>query len=51
MNNAANKFTIEDFPLQCGVILSEATIVYKTYGELNQTRTNAILYPWLTDKR
>ncbi len=45
MNNAANKFTIEDFPLQCGVILSEATIVYKTYGELNKTRTNAILYP------
>lgn len=45
MNQAANQFVIKDFSLQCGAILSEATLVYQTYGELNRDRTNAILYP------
>lgn len=45
MNNKANQFIIKDFSLQCGAILPEATIVYKTYGELNQQRNNVILYP------
>jgi homoserine O-acetyltransferase/O-succinyltransferase len=45
MNNVVNQFAIPDFSLQCGTILSETKIVYKTYGELNQERTNAILYP------
>jgi homoserine O-acetyltransferase/O-succinyltransferase len=45
MNNLVNQFAIKDFSLQCGTILSKAKIAYKTYGELNQKRTNAILYP------
>ncbi len=45
MNNTANQFIIKDFSLQCGAVLPEATIVYKTYGELNRDRTNVILYP------
>jgi homoserine O-acetyltransferase len=45
MNNKPGKFVIQDFSLQCGTILPKAKIVYKTYGELNQERSNAILYP------
>jgi homoserine O-acetyltransferase/O-succinyltransferase len=45
MNNKANQFIIKDFSLQCGTVLPEATIVYKTYGELNSDRSNVILYP------
>lgn len=45
MNNGDRKFVIKNFPLQCGVVLPEATIVYKTYGELNRDRSNVILYP------
>lgn len=45
MNDTTNQFTIKDFSLQCGAILPEASIVYKTYGELNQTLSNVILYP------
>jgi homoserine O-acetyltransferase len=40
-----NVFKIENFQLQCGVVLPEAQVVYQTYGELNSDRTNAILYP------
>jgi len=40
-----NVFKIENFQLQCGVVLPEAQLVYQTYGELNSDRTNAILYP------
>ena len=39
------QFTIQDFSLQCGAVLPEATIVYKTYEELNSDRSNVILYP------
>ena len=45
MKNGDRKFVIEDFDLQCGVVLPEATIVYQTYGELNRDRSNVILYP------
>ncbi|MGL4882095.1 MAG: alpha/beta fold hydrolase [Waterburya sp.] len=45
MKNKAAQFIIKDFSLQCGAILPEATIVYKTYGELKGDRTNVILYP------
>ena len=45
MNNKANQFIIKDLTLQCGTTLSEATIVYKTYGELNKDNSNVILYP------
>ena len=40
-----HQYIINNFPLQCGAILSEANIVYKTYGELNSARSNVILYP------
>ena len=40
-----SQFSIQDFSLQCGAVLPEATIIYKTYGELNSDRTNVILYP------
>ena len=40
-----SQFIIQDFPLQCGAVLPEATIVYQTYGELNSDRTKVILYP------
>jgi homoserine O-acetyltransferase/O-succinyltransferase len=38
-------FALKNFELQCGVVLPEAKIVYQTYGELADDRTNAILYP------
>ena len=40
-----NKFVIKDFFLQCGTVLPKATLVYKTYGELNSNKSNVILYP------
>ena len=45
MSDRVSQFVIKDFSLQCGVVLPEATIIYKTYGELNSNRTNVILYP------
>lgn len=45
MSDRVSQFAIEDFLVQCGVVLPEATIVYKTYGELNRERSNVILYP------
>ncbi|MBE9042972.1 alpha/beta fold hydrolase [Pleurocapsales cyanobacterium LEGE 10410] len=45
MNEAAQQFIIQDFALQCGAILPEVKIVYKTYGELKSDRSNVILYP------
>ena len=45
MTASASSFTLTQFELQCGEVLPEATLVYKTYGELADDRTNAILYP------
>ena len=45
MNQNTNHFAIDNFSLQCGVILPKANIVYKTYGELNSDKSNVILYP------
>ena len=43
----SNHRTLElrDFKLQCGQTLRTACVAYKTYGRLNESRTNAILYP------
>ncbi len=41
----AQRFVLPNFPLQCGVTLPEAELVYATYGVLNADRSNAILYP------
>ena len=45
MTQPARCFTLKNFALHCGATLSEAQIVYQTYGELNVDRTNAVLYP------
>ena len=45
MNKTVSQFTINDFSLQCGAVLSQAKIIYKTYGELNSDKSNVILYP------
>lgn len=38
-------FKLLDFRLQTGTSLPEAQLAYKTYGELNATKSNVILYP------
>ncbi len=38
-------FEIEDFMLACGRTLRPARIAYRTYGELNADKSNAIVYP------
>jgi homoserine O-acetyltransferase len=40
-----DEFLLRDFRLQCGGVLPEAKLVYKTYGRLNADRSNVILYP------
>ncbi|MBD2107268.1 alpha/beta fold hydrolase [Nodosilinea sp. FACHB-13] len=39
------RFTLQEFPLQCGVVLPQVEVVYQVYGELNSRHSNAILYP------
>lgn len=38
-------FTLPNFDLQCGETIRELNLVYQTYGTLNATRSNAIIYP------
>lgn len=45
MSNEPSCFTIENFELQCGVVLPQARLLYQTYGELASDRRNVILYP------
>ena len=45
MDKTVSQFTINNFSLQCGAVLSEVKIIYKTYGELNSDKSNVILYP------
>lgn len=45
MTRSPGCFVLENFALQCGVTLSQAKLVYQTYGELADDRTNVILYP------
>ncbi|MGD9656751.1 MAG: alpha/beta fold hydrolase [Methylocystis sp.] len=39
------RYTIQNFSMQCGAVLPELHLVYKTYGTLSPTRDNAILFP------
>lgn len=41
----SSKFVIQNFDLQCGLVMPQVEVVYQTYGQLNCDRTNAILYP------
>ena len=38
-------FELGETVLQCGLTIPALTLAYKTYGRLNQDRSNAILYP------
>jgi homoserine O-acetyltransferase len=40
-----SEFALGDLALQCGEVLPDAKIVYKTYGSLNEKGDNAIVYP------
>ena len=39
------QFVLRNFDLQCGVTLPELVLVYQTYGTLNASRSNVVLYP------
>ena len=43
--NDYSEFSINDFKLQSGIVLPRLTLAYKTYGELNETRDNAVILP------
>jgi len=43
--NEAKEFVLDHFDFHCGVQLSKVPLVYQTYGTLNETRSNVILYP------
>jgi homoserine O-acetyltransferase len=45
MTSSSGCLTLKNFTLQCGATLSEARLVYQTYGELEGDRSNVILYP------
>jgi len=41
----AQTYIAHDFELQSGIVLPQAKLVYKTHGQLNAARDNAILVP------
>jgi homoserine O-acetyltransferase len=43
--SAVLHFDLGDFALDCGTTLPNAWIAYTTYGELNETRDNVIVFP------
>lgn len=43
--NEHRKFSLGDFTFDCGVTLPNAYIAYVTYGELNKTRDNVVVFP------
>jgi homoserine O-acetyltransferase len=45
MNTTLSCFLLPNFQLQCGAVLPEARLVYRTYGQLAPDRSNVILYP------
>jgi homoserine O-acetyltransferase/O-succinyltransferase len=45
MTHPPECLTLKHFELQCGAVLPEAQLVYQTYGELKEDRSNVILYP------
>lgn len=54
MPTDAQIFELGDFTLQSGVTLRDARLAYKTFGELNDDKSNVVVYPtwysgWHTD--
>jgi homoserine O-acetyltransferase/O-succinyltransferase len=45
MTRPPDCLTLKNFELQCGAVLPEAQLVYQTYGEMKEDRSNVILYP------
>jgi homoserine O-acetyltransferase/O-succinyltransferase len=43
--SSSHTFRLTNFKLQCGVVLPEASLEYKTYGKLANDCSNVILYP------
>jgi Fatty acid desaturase len=44
MSRSPSCLILENFSLQCGIVLPQAELVYQTYGELASDRSNVILY-------
>ncbi|GEM28998.1 homoserine O-acetyltransferase [Nocardia neocaledoniensis NBRC 108232] len=42
---AVQQFPLQDFELESGAVLPDATLAYATYGELDAGRQNAIVFP------
>ena len=38
-------FNLDEFELQSGVVLTRATLAYKTYGKLNRAKDNVVVLP------
>ena len=38
-------YKLGDVPLQCGITLPDVKIAYKSYGEMNDDKSNVIVYP------
>lgn len=54
MPTDAQIFELGDFTLQSGVTLRDARLAYKTFGKLNDDKSNVVVYPtwysgWHTD--
>jgi homoserine O-acetyltransferase/O-succinyltransferase len=45
MTRTPDCLMLKQFELQCGAVLPEAQLVYQTYGEMKEDRSNIILYP------
>jgi homoserine O-acetyltransferase len=45
MTDAAARYVLHDFELQCKAVLPKAELVYRTHGTLASDRSNVVLYP------
>ena len=45
MAHDCDYFDLDDFELQSGSVLSNATLAYKTYGKLNSAKDNVVVLP------
>ena len=45
MSGDYSLFGVDNFELQSGVVLPDAQLAYKTYGELNASKDNVVVLP------